>query len=52
MTVNAASGGGERSEGLEPEGIEQEITTLYPNGIPKNLSLGDAGKFKHARAQL
>ena len=62
MEILAQSRGGNSSQpefmnthpdpGNRTQRIEQEITALYPNGIPKNLSLGDAEKFKHARAQL
>ena len=38
--------------GNRSQKIEEEIAALYPNGIPKNLSLGEAGNFEQARGKL
>ena len=62
MEILAQSRGGDSGQpefmsthpdpGNRTQQIGQEITALYPGGIPTHLSLGDTQNFKAARAQL
>lgn len=62
MEILAQSRGGDSSQpeflsthpdpGNRTQRIEQEITALYPGGIPSNLSLGNTQNFEHARSQI
>lgn len=62
MEILAESRGGDTTQpeflsthpdpGNRSQRIEQEIATLYPDGPPKNLSLGETRDFAQARARL
>ena len=62
MEILAASRGGDASQpefmsthpdpGNRSQKIEQEIAALYPNGIPKTLSLGESESFEQVRGKL
>lgn len=62
MKILAESRGGDASQpeflsthpdpGNRSQKIEQEIAALYPNGIPKNLSLGESESFEEVRGKL
>lgn len=62
MEILAQSRGGDSAQpefmsthpdpGNRSQRIAQEIIVIYPNGLPKNLSLGDTENFKQALAQL
>lgn len=62
MEILAQSRGGDSAQpefmsthpdpGNRSQRIAEEITAIYPNGIPKNLSIGETENFKKARSQL